>query len=56
MAPVEQGLGLGVHLAGLRSASLPNVYGLDAVVLMALPLGIVAWLAGNVGFSRARRA
>jgi tetratricopeptide (TPR) repeat protein len=55
LTPVERVFGIGVHLAGLRPAPLPNVYGLDAVLLLALPLGIVVWLAGNVGFSRQRR-
>jgi tetratricopeptide (TPR) repeat protein len=55
LAPLERALGISVQLAGLRPASLPNVYGLDALFLMALPLGIAVWLAGNVGFSRTRR-
>ena len=55
LAPVERLLGIGIHLAGLRPASIPDVYGLDAVLLLALPLGIAVWLAGNVGFSRMRR-
>jgi tetratricopeptide (TPR) repeat protein len=55
LAPLEHALGIGVHLAGLRPATLPDVYGLDAVFLMALPLGVAVWLAGNVGFSRMRR-
>jgi tetratricopeptide (TPR) repeat protein len=56
LAPLERALGIGVHLASLRPASLPVVYGVDAVVLLALPLGIAVWLAGNVAFSRLRRA
>jgi hypothetical protein len=55
LAPLERLLGISVHLAGLRPAPLPNVFGLDAVFLMALPLGIAVWLAANVGFSRMRR-
>jgi tetratricopeptide (TPR) repeat protein len=55
LAPLERVLGIGLHLAGLRPASLPDVYGLDAVFLLALPLGLSVWLAGNVGFSRLRR-
>jgi len=55
LAPLERVLGIGVHLAGLRPASIPDVWGLDAVLLLALPLGICVWLAGNVGFSRMRR-
>jgi hypothetical protein len=56
LAPLERTLGFGVHLAGLRPGSIPDVYGTDAVFLLALPLGIVVWLAGNAGSSRLRRA
>jgi hypothetical protein len=56
LAPLERMLGIGVHLAGLRPGPIPDIYGTDAVFLLALPLGIVVWLAGNAGFSRLRRA
>ena len=56
LAPLERMLGIGVHLAGLRPGSIPDVYGVDAVFLLALPLGAVVWLAGNAGSSRLRRA
>ncbi len=56
LGPLERLLGVGVHLAGLRPGSIPDIYGTDAVFLLALPLGIVVWLAGNAGFSRLRRA
>jgi tetratricopeptide (TPR) repeat protein len=52
LSPVEDLLGLGVHWAGLRPAILPDVYRLDAVVLLAVPMACVAWIAGNVGFRR----
>ena len=55
LAPIERLLGTDVLLAGLRPASVPNVYGLDAVLLIAVPLGIAVWLAGNVALSRMRR-
>jgi len=56
LAPLERSLGLSVHLAGLRPGSIPDAYGLDAVFLLALPLGAIAWVAGNVGFRRRREA
>ena len=56
LAPLERLLGVGLHLAGLRPGSVPAVYGLDAVVLVALPLGIAVWLVGNVGHRRLRGA
>jgi tetratricopeptide (TPR) repeat protein len=56
LGPLERALGIGVHVAGLRPGSIPDVYGLDAILLLALPLGTVAWLAGNVGLRRLREA
>lgn len=56
LAAVEQALGIGVHLAELRPGTVPNVYGLDAVCLVAIPLGALVWLVANVGPSRMRRA
>jgi hypothetical protein len=56
LAPLERLFGVGLHLAGLRPGSVPAVYGLDAVVLVALPLGIVVWLVANVGHRRLRGA
>ncbi len=56
LAPLERMLGLGVHLAGLRLGSIPDVYSLDAVFVLALPLAAVVWFAGNAGFSRMRGA
>jgi tetratricopeptide (TPR) repeat protein len=55
LTPLERLLGMSVHLAGLRPASIPDVFGLDAVLLLAIPLGIAVWLAGNAGLSRMRR-
>jgi tetratricopeptide (TPR) repeat protein len=55
VARIERILGFSVHLAGLRPQAIPDVYGLDAVLLLAIPLGIGVWLAGNVAFSRTRR-
>jgi len=56
LAPLERLFGIGLHLAGLRPGSVPAVYGLDAVLLVALPLGLVVWLVGNVGHPRLRGA
>ena len=56
LAPFERMLGLGVHLAELRLGPIPDVYSLDAVFVLSLPLAAVVWLAGNVGFSRMRGA
>jgi tetratricopeptide (TPR) repeat protein len=56
LAPVEHVLGLGVHLAELRLGSIPDVYSVDAVVVLALPLAVFVWLAGNLGLSKARGA
>ena len=55
LQPLERFLGTGMPMAGLRPNSLPDVYGLDAVFLLAIPLAIAVWLAGNVGNSRMRR-
>ena len=52
LAPLERWLGIGFHLAGLRPGSVPAVYRLDTVLLVALPLGTVVWLAGNLGHRR----
>jgi hypothetical protein len=54
LAPLERWLGVGVHLASLRPVATPSVYRLDAVFLLALPLGAIVWLAGNVGQRRLR--
>lgn len=56
LAPLERVLGLGVHWAGLRPTSFPDVYRMDAVAVFAVPLGALVWLAGNVGFRRVRGA
>lgn len=54
LAPVERALGIGVHLAQLRPGPVPNVYDMDALTLLAVPLGSIAWLLGNVGFRPSR--
>jgi tetratricopeptide (TPR) repeat protein len=56
MAPIERALGVGLHLSALRVGPIPSAYHLDAVVLLALPLGTVVWLAGNLGQRRMRGA
>jgi len=56
LAPLERLFGVGVHLAGLRPGSVPAVYSVDAVVLVAIPLGLVVWLVGNLGQRRLRGA
>jgi tetratricopeptide (TPR) repeat protein len=56
LAPFERALGLGIHWAGLRPSSVPALYQVDAILLLAIPLGAVVWLAGNVGVRRARGA
>jgi len=56
LAPVERAFGVGLHLSELRAGAAPAVYGLDAVFLLAVPLGVVVWLAGNLGARRLRGA
>jgi hypothetical protein len=56
LAGIERLLGIGIHLAELRPGSVPNVYGIDALCVLAVPLGIVVWLLANTGFGRFRRA
>ena len=56
LAALERVLGIGVHLAELRPGTVPNVYGIDALCLLAIPLAIVVWLLGNARFSRLRKA
>jgi tetratricopeptide (TPR) repeat protein len=55
MTPIERLLGFDVHLAGLRAGALPAVHDLNAAALIAVPLAVVVWLAGNVGVRRAAR-
>jgi tetratricopeptide (TPR) repeat protein len=55
LAGLESALGIGVHLAELRPGTVPNVFGVDALCVFAVPLGIVVWLLANTGFSRFRR-
>ncbi len=56
LEPLERFLGTGIPLAGLRPSSLPDVYGIDAVFLLSIPLAIAVWIAGNFGNSRMRKA
>jgi hypothetical protein len=56
LAPIERALGVSIQIAGLRTGPLPDVFRLDAALLLALPLGLFAWLAGNVVLRRPRRA
>jgi tetratricopeptide (TPR) repeat protein len=56
LGPLERVVGVHVHLAGLRTGPLPDVFGLDAALLFALPLGVCVWLAGNVVARRPRGA
>ena len=56
LTPFERLLGMDVHWAGLRPTAIPDVYRLDALAVVAVPLGALAWLAGNVGFRRNRGA
>jgi hypothetical protein len=53
---IEGLMGLGVHLGELRPSAVPPVYGVDAIALLAVPLGLAAWCAANAGVSRLRRA
>jgi tetratricopeptide (TPR) repeat protein len=55
LAPLERLLGTSVNLAGLRPMPIPDAYGLDAVLLLAVPLGIAVWIAGNARVSRMPR-
>jgi tetratricopeptide (TPR) repeat protein len=56
MAPAERFFGLGVHLAELRLGSIPDVYSVDAVFVLALPLAVAVWFAGNAGSAKMRGA
>jgi tetratricopeptide (TPR) repeat protein len=56
LAPLERGAGITIHLAGLRAGPLPDVFRLDAALLFAVPLGLFAWIAGNVVLRRPRGA
>jgi tetratricopeptide (TPR) repeat protein len=56
LAPVERAFGIGLHLSELRAGPTPAVYGMDAIFLLAIPLGVAVWLLGNVGGRRLRGA
>ncbi len=56
LAPIERILGIGVHFAGLRPGPVPDAYEMDALTLLAIPLGTVVWLIGNVGLRPSRGA
>jgi tetratricopeptide (TPR) repeat protein len=53
---LERLLGTGMHLGEMRPGAVPDAYGVDAVALLAIPLGVVVWLVANAGFRRLRRA
>jgi len=52
VAPLEAVTGLSVRIAGLRAGPLPDVFGLDAATLIAVPLAISVWITANVGLRR----
>ena len=54
--PFERLFGTGFQAASLRPGPLPNVFGFDATLILAVPLALIVWLAGNVGLRRARGA
>ena len=56
MTPFERVFGLSVHLSGLRLGSIPDAYSVDAIFVLALPLAVCVWLAGNAGFAKMRGA
>jgi tetratricopeptide (TPR) repeat protein len=56
LAPFERLFGLSVRLSGLRLGSIPDVYSVDAVFVLALPLAVCVWFAGNAGFAKMRGA
>jgi len=56
LGPLERALGVGVHLAAFRPGPVPPWYRMDAAVLVAVPLGALTWLAGNLGLGRVRGA
>ncbi len=56
LEPLEHLVGLEVHWAGLRAIPVPDVFRLDAMIVIAAPLGALVWLAGNVGGTSIGRA
>jgi tetratricopeptide (TPR) repeat protein len=52
LEPVESAAGTTLRIAALRAGPLPDVYGLDAATMLALPLAAAAWLAANVALRR----
>ena len=56
LTALERLLGTEIHLGEMRPGAVPDAYGVDAVALLAIPLGIAVWLVANAGFRRLRRA
>jgi tetratricopeptide (TPR) repeat protein len=56
LGPLEHASGSTMTLASLRPGPLPDLDRLDAALLLAVPLGLFAWLAGNVVLRRPRGA
>ena len=54
--PILRVVGAGAGLSGLRSGSVPAPGGVEAAVILAVPLGIAVWLAANAGVRRLRGA
>ncbi|HEX4825585.1 MAG TPA: tetratricopeptide repeat protein [Candidatus Polarisedimenticolaceae bacterium] len=52
LAPAEAALGMTVRIADLRPVALPDVYGLNAATLLAIPLAALVWLTANVARRR----
>ena len=49
-------LGAGPGLAGLHAGAVPSLPGIEAIALLAVPLGLAVWLAANAGVRRLRGA
>ncbi len=56
LAPLERVFGIDIHLAGFQQLPVPDVYGLNGVMLLAIPLGVLVWLVGNVASRELRGA
>ncbi len=56
LAPFERGLGADLRVDLLASPTVPHAWVVDPLVLLAIPVALAAWLAGNVAVRRSREA